>query len=989
MADADTPDRAPGNDEPLDLNARFPEMRPMGSVPTLQTVNGIGLGIYGRRDFDDETHTYVKTHGLVLLFIPFFNLGAYRVADAPGGGWYFLGREPLSSLAKGWNAVVAALFLLGGGWLGWHLYTGTDDYKAGQVIARADAEAAAGGLPGAAAGYRDVALGTTSHAGEAAAKLSALLDGPVAQAEPAAAAAVLEAAAEVALAKPQALPNVFDRGKSLAEARADADPRGAVKMLDAVAPFAEPPDVLTAPRRALLEKANAKHPDDVEVAGFLAAELLEAKELDRCEKLLTPVRDKLGSTEGARVLGQLLARKDKLDEALALLQPYVDARLAQLHAAEQRLEAAERSTREAAIKDLKDNNGPMARELAEAGEARQREIVINHIINKMKANPAIGRAQREMGRLTSVVPVTLELGVARLRRGQAQVDPAARKAEMEKAEKTFLSVRGVAGESDPYRRYLGQVYYWLGKAAEGKKLFDELLKSRNRSPEALTGVAQALREVGAVTEARALVEEAHRTANDQHVKEDIAAFRAVMATDNDDKLTWLRRADTSQPEVKAQLATAEGNQAALVGREEEAAGHLRRAVELYEQMPPSDTALNNGALAGYSLYAVTGDPQVLDRCLRMLEKALALNPTDSIVLSNLANAQFEAAVRDFVGPRVDFRTLRARGNTGVLTYLARDQAGRRQLQEGLRAHAGVARARDSFERLVVISPKSVSAYADLDTLYATTGDTAGLKKTLERVAAAEFNLSESLKDQLDFYKGTKDSQQKEQAAAAQKRATERLAAARKVGGVTFAVAAGDLLSAQTTAELYGVPVDADAVVAAAEEAHAASPSGGSAAVLQGALMVRGGRRVAAEVPAYAALVKVAGRSMGGHIGLLPVALGRPGPARDALRADADIRRATTMLAAEQPAFPDDPTPYAWAVLRVTNPEAAKAVADRLKADEKGRLDEAIDQKLSPASAPLAYRALWRAQATGGPVDEARAALKKCRDAGVPLPPGAE
>src|SRR5262249_32810670 len=143
------------------IRARFPDMQPMRSMPTLQTVNGCGLGIYGRRDIDAETNTYVKTHGIVLLLVPLFNLGSYRVMDAPGGGWYFLGRERLSSLAKAWNAVAALLLVAGGGGLGWHLYTRTDDYKAGQIIARADKEAADGGLAGAAAGYRDVALGNT------------------------------------------------------------------------------------------------------------------------------------------------------------------------------------------------------------------------------------------------------------------------------------------------------------------------------------------------------------------------------------------------------------------------------------------------------------------------------------------------------------------------------------------------------------------------------------------------------------------------------------------------------------------------------------------------------------------------------------------------------------------------------------------------------------------------------------------------------------
>ena len=38
----------------------------------------------------------------------------------------------------------------------------------------------------------------------------------------------------------------------------------------------------------------------------------------------------------------------------------------------------------------------------------------------------------------------------------------------------------MAGDSDAYRLFLGQVNYWLGKADEGQKLFDALLDNRNQ-----------------------------------------------------------------------------------------------------------------------------------------------------------------------------------------------------------------------------------------------------------------------------------------------------------------------------------------------------------------------------------------------------------------------------------------------------------------------------------------------------------------------------
>ena len=78
------------------LAEKFPEMRPISAAPSLSTVNGIGMTLVGRRDYDDETRTYVKTHCFSILFIPILAAGAYRVLDTGQGGWYFLGKVPLS-----------------------------------------------------------------------------------------------------------------------------------------------------------------------------------------------------------------------------------------------------------------------------------------------------------------------------------------------------------------------------------------------------------------------------------------------------------------------------------------------------------------------------------------------------------------------------------------------------------------------------------------------------------------------------------------------------------------------------------------------------------------------------------------------------------------------------------------------------------------------------------------------------------------------------
>src|SRR5262245_35537721 len=152
------------------LEERFPEMKPINSPPSLWTVNGIGTMAYGARDYDPMTHTYVKTQCLCLVFIPVLALGAYRVADAPEGGWYFLGKVPLSRLARFWNFLLLGLIAGGIGLFFWVRHTSSPEYLARQKLAEGARLAEAKQLGKAAHLYAGVANGPTTHAREAVQK---------------------------------------------------------------------------------------------------------------------------------------------------------------------------------------------------------------------------------------------------------------------------------------------------------------------------------------------------------------------------------------------------------------------------------------------------------------------------------------------------------------------------------------------------------------------------------------------------------------------------------------------------------------------------------------------------------------------------------------------------------------------------------------------------------------------------------------------------
>ncbi len=103
------------------LSRRALFLRPLGAVPSMHTVNGIGTTLHGRSEADAEAGTYVATHCLVLLFVPVLPLGQYLVSDAGPSTFRFYGRVPETTLVWAWRRaawVVAVILLASATWAG-------------------------------------------------------------------------------------------------------------------------------------------------------------------------------------------------------------------------------------------------------------------------------------------------------------------------------------------------------------------------------------------------------------------------------------------------------------------------------------------------------------------------------------------------------------------------------------------------------------------------------------------------------------------------------------------------------------------------------------------------------------------------------------------------------------------------------------------------------------------------------------------------------
>ena len=966
------------SDDPL--KDRFPDLQPGKRPGSLSTVNGFGMGLVGRRDDDPETGTYVVTHVFRALFIPILAVGAYRVANAPGGGWYCLGKVPLSAFARAWNAVLvlAVIGAVGGIW--WNAHTNSPEYAAGQKLKRADAAAAAGQGGEAARLCREVMDSKTSKVDEGRTKLAGFIENP--PGAPTEAAPVYQVAADLQRENRCPVPDLFDKGTALAVRHAADDPAAALALLEVIAAFAPDPAAELALRRDLLEKLFARHPDDPEIASRLAGAYEEKGEREKCEKLLTPFENRLGTLDGAALLGRIHSAAGRFDKAHALLAPYVAARLPALRTAEQAFKSAYSAAEDRVVGVLKGGKAPgfdYAR-YDKAQKAEQQTMISAYIDDQLKDDAGLRGARQKLMAERGVVGAVIDLGLVQLQRAQGMVDPA-RKAELEAAEKTFLSVRGFAGENNEYRLSLGQVYYWLGRPDEGKKLFDAVLQGGKTTLNLLM-VARVLREVGDDTEARRRAEEAFNQEADGALKHAAAHSRAVMSTEIDDEIVWLSRCDPTAREIQASLAQARGHRAERDGNDTAAADHYRQAVQIYSELPDNSATLNNSALAHFALFRATLDRAEFTRGADKLDRSIALNPTSVVSLLNAANVVSESAARDTVGKEVDFRALKSPPVWEVVAYLYRTPAERAAVAARLAKHPGLVKGRAYAEKLLVLSPKRNDPYQLLSGLFAQTDDLDALKALTARASKVEFDLGDDARRYREYLAGKDEAKKLEEARAHITRTTEALAAARALDKRTFAVAVGRYVRAKNAAWVLGQTVDADELVKLADEAHTAAPSAGTEATLQAALTLRAHLALIRDDAGYAAMAKRTQRSFA--TSLVAYSLTVDGPHRAKAIQNADVKRLAALGEESFRREPDTAHAGEWALLKMTGSSLANQVGEKAKANERARARSELARATAPYSAGTACDEYWNLLLAGKDAD-AKKVIAALGAKGVPVP----
>jgi len=954
----------------------------------LSTINGIGFTMYGKRDLDVETGTYVKTHVFCLVFIPVFCVGAYRVADAQRG-WYFLGKEPLSSFARSCNIGVLCLSLIFGGIVAESAYKSSPEYIAKQQLKKAEAALSSGEALRAAGIYSEM-VRSGSAVVEARAGLRNALQQCVTNAIPSKVegAFKLLAAMKTRGDSPDSfVPDAWKQGMTAIE-RFRGEPEAALDILGEVRKLGQPTNGAAESLQVeLLKSAIAARADNTNRVVELALIFEEREQMPEAIKLLKPYQEKLGATEGARMLGKALLAEGNYEAAYQLLFPYVETRLEKLHAVERNYTNALAAAYGRAMNHLNDGKADQSfYDSYKRGSKPEKEQLVDEFVQKwMRTDQGLQRAVASLKTANQIVHVTLDLGIVQLNRAQALSDPAGRKAELEAAEKTFLAIRGLAGDTDEYRLFLGQVYYWLGRSPEGKALFDQLLAANKRSCGILMSLGRTLREVGETEQARAMLEEAYQNAPGDKERFLAAAFRARVQKDTEDQIAWLEKADSSEPSIQVALNDARGDKALDDGNRELAAKYLRQAIEGHKRLSQDAAELNNFGLAWLSLYRATGNVEDYTRGLNLLEQAVAMSPGHSLLLMNITHLFLTRACMDVVGDAIRYDVLKESPDTTMLMHLYRDEAERTRICERLRQDEYMKKAMGYIDKTLLLAPKDQRLYhLDLH-LLSCFHDLAELQKLEQRMRIAAPDSAEANQETLEVYRGEKENERLEKLQREVARYEQLLTLpAVKEHAPTLRFARLRLVDMKMGRAAFGRTVDAGEILAEARALHAQQPNSATLRAVSAASFLRAHEDLKQKLPGYAALADQTRRSVSPRL-LMAWLLDQNTDLARGIRTNPLVLQAIQTVKEGQRLFPSSPDIDEYALIRAVDAAEGANLLASLKADAFGRLRDRLQFELAPLAASCILEQYWDRTMAGdksGAADLYRQAIQQ----GVPLPP---
>lgn len=932
--------------ETINIQDIFPELQPVSKTPSMFMVNGIGTNVYGKRDYHAQTGAYLKTYCLAIFFIPVLALRAYRVCDAQGGGWHFLGREPLSGFAKGWNYLllssIIGLISLGS----WASYTNSPEYRAKQNLAKAETYMQEGNVLSAVDSYISVAKSHTSHAQTGRQKLNDLI-------------ANLD---KQPLNDVEKIVNVFKRNyfkscnealsaqlTKLVEKNAQSEPLISYKLYKLANDLAQKKQDNLKLQQQLLEAIVQQNPQQTQYASELAVIYEQQKRWQDCENILAPHGEKLIPYEGARILGQIYAQKGKLEQSDALLVPYVNRGINELNKIEKEYDTVWRASQDQALWLF--NNNYRYDTTTPKEELRKRFQVFFQ--QHLKKDPKVQAKLEEYREAVQIVHVAMDLGMVKLYLARTEKQENTRAKKLQEVEKLFLSIQSAAGASDRYQLTLGQVYYWMGKKDAGKQQFAEFLKQNAGNAEKSLQLAKIYRELGDGEEALKLAKEAYEQSTSEDDKKIAAEICAVSAVSTDEKISWLKKTDLTSPHNSASLNSVLGDKALTDGDYENAKKYLLEAISSYQKQHKNSTTLNNEALVHYSLFGLDGDVKHINNTTRLLEEAVSLSPNSSIIIRNAYLYMMIKSFCDVVPSQTDFKNFQEQLTSRVLKFFYSDHKSKQAIIQKLKQNPTFVKAMSYMKKSMILSPESIDTYSTAAKMYYILKDHEDMHALLTQLRSIQkylppqtYNSSglspyvNVFKQQIAHYKNLANSQ----------------------NPVTIALAQANYLHYSLLAVQCGIEVNHQDLQKLAEQLYAKYPSQAArqnlinSHLLQVHMTMLQNKDYKEHIAKYSQHIS--------HQHLIAVALRNYPQLKSLILANKDFIKAMQLLQKSSQEFPKATKVLDWILISSADQQQENAMLQNLKSSHLHSAFQEINTVLSPVSMPVLLESYWFYEVTG-------------------------
>lgn len=809
-------------------------------APTLKKFYGIGTALYLKTMVDKNSNLYSKIYFFTVLFIPVLYLGRYLIREHDGNE-FVVGKASPPTLAKAWNALLIIVLLGASGVGGYLQYSNLPETIAGNQLRQGLANVEIGnfsiGIPELRMAYRS----GTRHAAAAKQQLSSMTSkNYISNLEPIDAAEVFEQFLEM----PELFPNLITDAEVQLDLFVEKDLLAAKKAIKVILALENDEGKQLAFQKQhyeILAQLTTQNPTDVELVVEFASLDEIYNQCQRCESLLSPHQQALGLSEGARILGQIYAYNGRYEESYSLLQPYVTEGLATYHRLESEYNDLGNKIWEDMIEFLNTSRAPQSfiNKYNASSEDEQNRLLNEYYLERLEASEPYRLAEVNYYESTAVVSVALDLGIVMLNRAVTMTDPQQRQQELQSAEQTFLAVKGQAEDSDDYQLYLGQVYYWLGKEEDGKVLFDALIEKYDRGPGVLYSLSSILRDLGEAAQAKSYATEAYASAVDPAEKEGIAMHLSVLADTLDEKIEWLEKSDPNNLHTKADLLSSKAALALEADDKAKALELYNQSIAVYKELPEDATSFNNAALVYMAKYQTSRDESDYQKGLDLMDRAIILDPDDSIILINSIDNHLGKALRDVLSEYIDIEAFEGRLQLGMFSSLYDSFEQKQVFVKQMLAHQSTQKALGYTNKALLLSPKSASLASQSMSLFYFLDKQAELEALAARMENIDFDLADAEQKIREYRQQEDVSEVVEALDKSNKYYRDLLLNLNEEKlGLEISMLKGNLQENQLTSLSYDLEVDIDSLLADARMTVSEYPASSTRAVLQSSLMFK-------------------------------------------------------------------------------------------------------------------------------------------------------